>query len=185
MSATIYRRHALLGNIVLKVFPNVMQKILKKCISPDSLQAKYKKIDIRTVLKEGELKLMEKLPSMVDFTIELCYKILRDEHLILEPSCKWGNVPIDTEIEIADDVQRIVIATNEVISKKSEDVVETYCEEFRTKILKILIRVDTYLQQEDTCCNLYKTIHSSDINTQNTLQKLAQMPKINGMFNRI
>ncbi|CAG2184702.1 unnamed protein product [Mytilus edulis] len=59
---------------------------------------------------------MEKLPNTDDFTIELCYKILRYENVLHEPSCKWGNVPHDTEVEIGDDVQRILNATNDVIS---------------------------------------------------------------------
>lgn len=82
-----------------------MQTILKEFMSPKGLQVKYRLKDIRTALTENETSLMEKLPNMDEFTIELCYKILRYENVMIEPSCKWGNAPKNTDIDIADDIQ--------------------------------------------------------------------------------
>ncbi|CAG2220000.1 unnamed protein product [Mytilus edulis] len=182
MSAASKERQARLGNIVKKLFPKVMQKILKESVSPRGLQVKYQRKHIPIDLTENEISLMEKLPNIDDFTIELCYKILRYENVLHEPSCKWGNVPHDTEVEIGDDVQRILNATNDVISRKSDEISELYYEEFQKRTQEVLKRVDNYLCQ-DTCLQLYQTIQSSDINITGMQQEPTLMQEVNGMSN--
>ncbi|CAC5406360.1 unnamed protein product [Mytilus coruscus] len=178
MSTASKERQARLCNIVKKLFPKVMQQIFKECVSPRGLQGKYKQKFITIDFTENEISLMEKLPNIDDFTIELCYKILRYENVLHEPSCKWGNVPQDTEVEIGDDVQRILNATNDVISRKSEEISELYYEEFHNRTHQVLKRVDEYLCQ-DTCSQLYQMIHSSDINISDMLQELTLMQAVN------
>lgn len=158
-----------------------MQTILKDCMSPRVLQVKYQSKDIRTTLTEHEISVMEKLPNMNEFTIELCYKILRYENLMFEPSCKWGNAPNISDVEIADDIQRIVLATNEVITKKSEDVSEIYYEAFQKRLREILNRVDEFLHQ-DTCVKLYKIICRSEINSTDILQELTLLQQVESKF---
>ncbi|XP_063418377.1 uncharacterized protein LOC134701166 [Mytilus trossulus] len=178
MSAASKERQARLCNIVQKIFPKVMQKIFKESVSPRGLQVKYQRKHIPIDLTENEISLMEKLPNIDDFTIELCYKILRYENVLHEPSCKWGNVPHDTEVAIGDDVQRILNATNEVISRKSEEISELYYEEFHKRTRDVLKRVDNYLCQ-DTSIQLYQTIQSYDIDITDMLQQLALMQQVN------
>ncbi|XP_052067784.1 uncharacterized protein LOC127707292 [Mytilus californianus] len=178
MSTASKERQARLCNIVKKLFPKVMQHIFKECVSPRGLQGKYKQKFITIDFTENEISLMEKLPNIDDFTIELCYKILRYENVLHEPSCKWGNVPHDTEVEIGDDVQRILNATNDVISRKSEEISELYYGEFHNRTQQVLKRVDEYLCQ-DTSSQLYQTIHSSDINISDMLQELTLMQAVN------
>ncbi|VDI75434.1 Hypothetical predicted protein [Mytilus galloprovincialis] len=91
-------RQARLHNIVKNVFPKVMQQIFKECVSPRGLQGKYKQKFITIDFTANEISLMVRLPNIDDFSIELCYKILRYENVFSEPSCKWGNVPHDTEM---------------------------------------------------------------------------------------
>lgn len=182
MSAESKERLARLGNIVKKLFPKVMQKILKECISPRGLQVKYQLNNIPTDFTDSEISLMEKLPNLNNFTTELCFKLLRFENLLHEPSCKWGNVPHDTEIEIGDDIQRILNATNDVISRKSDEISQLYYEEFQKRTQEVLKRVDNYLCQ-DISIQLYQTIQNSDIDITDMLQQLALMQQVNGMVN--
>ncbi|XP_071146855.1 uncharacterized protein [Mytilus edulis] len=178
MSAASKERLARLGNIVKKLYPKVMQLILKECVSPRGLQGKYQQKHITIDFTENEISLMEKLPNIDDFTIELCYKILRYENVFREPSCKWGNVPHESEVEIADDVQRILNATNDVISRNSDEISELYYEEFHQRTRDVLKRVDKYLCQ-DTSIQLYQTIQSSNIDITDMLQQLALMQPVN------
>lgn len=182
MSATSIKRLAKLGNIVLHLFSKLLQIILKTRIGPSGLHAKYQLKDIRIALSESEMHLMENLPNMDEFTIELCYKILRYEYLMIGPSCKWGNVPNDTEVEIGDDVQRLLNETNEVISKMSDEISENYYEQFVKRLEAVIKRVDTYLHPGNfTCFKLYETICRSDFDSTDILQKLTVMQKIIGM----
>ncbi|CAG2238409.1 unnamed protein product [Mytilus edulis] len=178
MSTASKERQARLCNIVKNLFPKVMQQIFKECVSPRGLQGKYKQKFITIDFTTNEISLMERLPNIDDFTIELCYKILRYENVFSEPSCKWGNIPHDTEVAIGDDVQRILNATNDVISRKSEEISELYYEEFQKRTQDVLKRVDNYLCQ-DTSIQLYQTLQSSDIDITDMLQQLALMQQVN------
>ncbi|XP_071146852.1 uncharacterized protein [Mytilus edulis] len=178
MSTASKERQARLCNIIKNLFPKVMQQIFKECVSPRGLQGKYKQKFITIDFTANEISLMERYPNIDDFTIELCYKILRYENVFSEPSCKWGNIPHDTEVAIGDDVQRILNATNDVISRKSEEISELYYEEFHKRTRDVLKRVDKYLCQ-DTSIQLYQTIQSSDIDITDMLQQLALMQPVN------
>ncbi|CAC5383545.1 unnamed protein product [Mytilus coruscus] len=178
MSVTPEDRQARLGCVILKLFPTIMQSILKGYTNPRGLRVKFQLKDIRTTLTLSETSLMEHLPNIEDFTVELCYKILRYENLIIEPACKWGNIPHDTEVEISDDIQRIINLTNEVISKECGDISEIYYNEFLEKTKDVTKRVDGHLQQ-DTCFKVFTTTSSLDINPADILQELALVQKVN------
>ncbi|XP_063398430.1 uncharacterized protein LOC134683205 isoform X2 [Mytilus trossulus] len=183
MSTSAAKRKATLGKHVLVLFPKVMQTILKEHITPKGLQVKYRQNDIRTALTDSEISFMEKLPSLDEFTIELCYKILRYEHVIHEPKCTWGNVPNSTEVEISDDIQRILNLTNEVIGEMSAEIPIEYYEDFQKKTQEILKRIDAYLNH-DSCLKLYKTISKSDMNYIEIISKLADVKPIIVRANR-
>ncbi|XP_052083005.1 uncharacterized protein LOC127720461 isoform X1 [Mytilus californianus] len=180
MSST--ERQAVLGSFVIRLFPQVMQGILKEYITSRGLTEKYKQKDIRAVLTVSEIALMDKLPNMVDFTIELCYKILRYEHLLPEPKCKWGNVPSDEDVEIIDDIQRILNGTNEIIRMKSDDISEDYYEEVCTTTHDVLKRVDKFLNL-NTCVELYHAICQSKLNPTDIVSKLREVKQVNVTHN--
>ncbi|CAC5423738.1 unnamed protein product [Mytilus coruscus] len=148
MSDIFKDRHAKLGCMVLRLFPEVMQLILKEYATPNGVNRKYSQKDFHFVFKENEVVLMDKLPNMDDFTIEICYKILRFENMLDEPKCKWGNAPHDTEVEIADDIQRLINATNSIISINIEAVTENYSEKLLVEIKSIVTRTDSYFEQD-------------------------------------
>lgn len=181
MSTSAAERKAILGKFVLGLFPQVMQYILKAHISPRGLHVKYMRKNIHIAFTDSEISLMEKLPHLDEFTIDLCYKILRFEHLIYEPKCKWGNDPHNTEVEIADDIQRILNLTNEVIGKMSTELPNEYFEDFQKKTVEVLKRIDAYLC-EDSCFRLYETICRSDVNCTEIIEKVTDIQPINGMF---
>ncbi|XP_052102934.1 uncharacterized protein LOC127736429 [Mytilus californianus] len=178
MPVTPEDRRAKLGCVILRLFPKVMQIILKEYISLRGLRGKFQLKDVRTAFTKKEISLMEQLPCIDDFTVELCYKILRYENVMPEPSCKWGNIPHDTEVEVADDIQRIINTINDVISKKCEDISEEFYDEYLKKIKDITKRIDGHLHH-DTCIKLYTTICSSDMNHLCILQDLTLMQAIN------
>ncbi|XP_076103272.1 uncharacterized protein LOC143072293 isoform X2 [Mytilus galloprovincialis] len=182
MSATSAERQAVLGSFVLRLFPQVMQWIIKEYITSRGLTEKYKQKDIRAALTASEIALMDKLPDMVDFTIELCYKILRYEHLLPEPKCKWGNVPSDEDVEITDDIQRILNRTNEIIRMMSDDFSEDYYEEVCTTTHDVLKRVDKFLNM-NTCAELYHTICQSKLNPTDIVSKLRAVKQVNVTHN--
>lgn len=177
MSNTYNERLAKLGCMVLQLFPKMMQLILKEYATPKGLKRKYSQKDFNFVLKANEVVLMDKLPNMDEFTIEICYKILRFENMLDEPKCKWGKVPNDTEIEIANDIQRLINATNSIISISVEDVTEDYTEKLLGKIKLMVARIDSFLEQ-DTLSRMFKRLSISEPDTISILQDLTRITKI-------
>ncbi|XP_052083052.1 uncharacterized protein LOC127720501 isoform X2 [Mytilus californianus] len=177
MSDSFKDRHAKLGCMVLRLFPQVMQMILRYYVTPHWLKRKYLQQDYRFVFMENEIVLMDKLPNMDEFTIEICYKILRSENMLDEPKCKWGNVPHDVEVEIADDIQRLINATNSITSLKPEEVTNSYSEKLLQDIKLIVTRMDSFFKQ-DTLRRMYNTLSRSGTDSTSVLQDLALIKAI-------
>ncbi|CAC5383517.1 unnamed protein product [Mytilus coruscus] len=178
MSDIFQERHAKLGCMVLRLFPKVMQMILKDYITPKGLQKRFSKNDFRLGFTENEVVLMEKLPNIDDFTIEISYKILRFEFNMLdEPNCKWGNVPHDTEVEIADDIQRLINATNSLIKINTEEVTAQYSEKMLEEIKFMVTRIDSYLEQDDLR-SLFTSLCRSETDYSSILQDLTRVKAI-------
>ncbi|CAG2223693.1 unnamed protein product [Mytilus edulis] len=178
MSDIFKERHAKLGCMVLRLFPKVMQMILKDYITPKGLQTRFLKNDFRLVFTNSEVVLMEKLPNIDDFTVEMSYKILRFEfNMLHEPKCKWGNVPHYTDVEIADDIQRIINATNSIIKINTNNVTENYSENLLEEIKMMVTRIDSYLKQDDLT-SLYNSLCRSETDSNATLQDLTSVKTI-------
>lgn len=181
MSDIFKDRHARLGCIVLKLFPKIMQMILQHYETPAGLKQKYLRQKFCFVFTEREMVLMNLLPNMDEFTIELCYKILRSENWLDEPKCKWGNVPHDIEVEISDDIQRLINATNSILRFNSEEVTKKYFEKSMDEIKLIVTRGDSFLQQ-DVFGSLYNSLRRTDIDSYSILQDLTRIKAIDGKF---
>lgn len=174
--------HAKIGAFVLRLFPTMMQLILKDNIPPGRLKRIFIDKTFSLILTDADIDLMKMLPNLDDFTIEICYKILRFENLIREPKCKWGNIPHETEVGIADDIQRILNFSNEVISKTSQELTTIYHEsKFEDTVKQIVKRVDEYLRSDD-CKKMYQHLHNQKIDTSEVLDKLTHTQHIQGKF---
>ncbi|CAG2209451.1 unnamed protein product [Mytilus edulis] len=175
-------RHAKLGLMVLRLFPKVMQMILRYYVTPQWLKQKYSKQHFSFVLTENEVILMDKLPNMDEFTFEIFYKILRSENVLDEPTCKWGKIPQDTDVEISDDIQRLINATHLIRSITSEQVTETKLEKLLEEIRLIVSRIDSFLEL-DTLESMFNSfIKSNSDDSISILQDLAMVKAIDGRF---
>ncbi|CAC5403135.1 unnamed protein product [Mytilus coruscus] len=174
---SIDERKVLIFNVVLVLFPKIMQLLLQSFITPRGLLNKYNNRDLKVVLTDTEKSEMEKLPKMTEFTIELCYKILRFEHLVPEPSSQWEVLPDEDHQEITDDIKRIVFDTNDVFNKLGEDVSNTAYETFKGKVEGIVARIDSNLGQE-SCKQCYEEVISLDTQLDICLSELQKLRKI-------
>lgn len=172
-------RRAKLGCFVTKVFPKTMQSVLVSNIRETALQSKYQQDDLKIGLTYEEKKLMDELPKIENFTSELCFKILRFEKLIPEPKGKWGNIPERGNVTIADDIQRIIFASNDVISIPIAEFTEDFYCKFLYKTEPILVRIDKFLR-EGVCHNYYKEIFSKGIDVHARLKDLEYCSCIEG-----
>lgn len=175
-------RHAQLGLFVLKLFPTMMQFILKYSIAPAKLNREYLLKTLQKVFTEDEIDLLKTLPKVDNFTINICYKILRFGSLIEEPQCKWGNIPLEKDIKIEDDIQRIINYSNDVISRTSGEIDEIYSNVFEENVKQMITRVDVYLKSDD-CQNLYQNLHELQIDLSEVLRQITGIKTIKGEVN--
>lgn len=170
-----------LSAITVKLFPKLMQLLLKDCINPKSLNSKFKNNDLKFAFTADDFSLMSKLPKIEDFTVSLCYKILRYEKLIDEPRCKWGHIPDDTHVEISDDILRILLIGNELITKLQGNIANDYYIKTKRKIESIICRVDRYLDSDNNKCHeLYRLICDSKDDASGCLKILQNLPTVQG-----
>lgn len=156
-----------------------MQLLLQNLITPRGLRNKYNNRDLKLNLTESEKSEMEKLPKMTDFTIELCYKIIRFENLVPEPSSQWEILPDENHQEITDDIKRIVFITNDVFNKLGEDVSDKSYETFKAKVEGIVARIDSYLEQE-SCKHCFEEVIALEAQLDICLKELQKLREIHG-----
>lgn len=174
--------HAKLGWIVLKVFPKVMQWILTAHIGVAGLHTRYctRNYNLQIVLTHYENDLMQKLPKIDDFTVELCYKILRSENY-LHGSPNVASFTV-AETEIADDIRCILRSTNEIIEKESRDITENYVFKYLYKLELVLSRIDKFLNENcNDCRTLYHDVCKEVIDEQACLDELKKLRIIDGI----
>ncbi|CAC5399556.1 unnamed protein product [Mytilus coruscus] len=163
------------------MFPKMMNAILKEHVTPKWLHIRYNRHDFHFVLSKDEIDLMETLPNVDDFTVELCYKILRYEVEIDEPTCKWGNIPHETEVKLSDDIQRILNATNDIESFQKQIIGIDYIKIYVEKIEKLITRMDTYYP-ESAFLELYRYIRNLDSKSHSHFSLIQQPTKGWGNF---
>lgn len=166
-------------NVVLVLFPKMMQLLLQSFITPRGLLNKYNNRDLKVALTDTEKSIMEKLPQMTEFTIELCYKILRFEHLVPEPSSQWQILTDEDHQDITDDIKRIVFDTNDIFNKLGEDILNTSYETLKVKVEGIVSRIDSYLGQE-LCKQCYEKVISLDTQLEICIKELKKLREIDG-----
>lgn len=137
--------HAKIAFIVLTYFPKIMQALLTFHIAPVGLQNKYKGSVLKGILTLEEHSLIRNLPSVEDFTIDLCFKILRCEDLISVPTHDWGILPQHGNFTIADDIQRLIKCANDVIDQDPDTFTKNGYIKFLYKTENLFGRVNTFL----------------------------------------
>ncbi|VDI02853.1 Hypothetical predicted protein [Mytilus galloprovincialis] len=179
MSLSVERRlHAKLGWIVLKVFPKVMQWILTAHIGVAGLHTRYRNrnYNLQMILTDNENNLMQKLPKIDEFTIELCYKILRSENYL--HSSTDASFSVD-ETVVSDDIRCILLSTNDIIKKESRDITQNYAIKHLYKFELLLRRIDKFLNENGNICrSLYHEICKENIDELACLDELKKLQLI-------
>lgn len=174
------RRHEKLAKIVVQ-FRKIMQMILKENITPKGLKAKFTNKTLSVPLTDIEIALMEELPNINNFTVGLCYKILRLEKFIDEPKSKLPDTR-ETKSEISYEINQIIDKRNNLIGQETNDITEEYYKTFTNEVKQIANRVDAYLAHGqivyDMICRCMTTRPSNTC-----LEELKKMEPINSKFN--
>ena len=178
--------HAVLGRITVTVLPKMCQQILESIISADNLYCSFQnKNDLKIILVEEERAIITtmKANGYKHFKVQLCYKILRHEQWVGKPRQNWGNVPLHTDIHISDDIERIRLSRNKVVSMETKSLDKTTFLTLIDEFREIAKRVDFYLKNGGMfLLQIQPTESMTKAEIESTVEEIRRLPVIVGMF---
>ena len=100
-------------------------------------------------LNKAEKKLIQTLDidGYNQLDMSLLYKLIRRFNLVAEPSKKWGNRPLATNIDQGDDMERMRYNRNDLVHRPKGGLSEEEREKFFQESIEIACRVDSFIGQ--------------------------------------
>ena len=178
--------HAVLGRITVTVLPKMCQQILESIISADNLYCSFQnRNDLKIILVEEEQAIITTMVSngYKHFTVQLCYKILRHEQWVGTPRQNWGNVPLHTDMHISDDIERIRLSRNKIVSMETKNLDETTFLTLMDEFREIAKRVDFYLKKDVMfVLQIQPTESMTKLEIESAVDEIRRLSVIEGTF---
>ncbi|CAG2236465.1 ERBB4 [Mytilus edulis] len=153
MSSLEKNRCAKCSMVVLEVFPMIMQNLM----AHTGTQAKtlytaiMRNAPFRRNLNKSELDMVDTLQTdeYTKIDVSLSYKIIVNffQLSIPPPSRQWGAKPIDTEIGIGEDIERIRRERNSFVHRVNANISEALFDNFFVTFIEVGERIDVYLNK--------------------------------------
>lgn len=139
--------------VVLEVFPMIMQELMAQTEYP--AKSLYDDImgnaSFRKKLNKSEFDMVDTLKTdeYTKINVRLSYKIIVNffPFFITPPSRQWGANPIDTEIGIGDDIERIRQEQNRLVQRVIYNISEVMFDNFFVTFIEVGKRIDAYLNK--------------------------------------
>lgn len=127
--------------------------ILASEIQPADL---YNKIQVSGLLLIGKNKLVSTqlkicclqppaIPDYSNFDVTLLYTLIRNLCPSLEPTKGWGKDPVDADIQIGDDIERLRIFRNNNVHSSSSEISDIDFEIIWKKLKTVLQRIKNHM----------------------------------------
>ena len=178
--------HAVLGRITVTVLPKMCQQILESIISADNLYCSFQnRNDLKIILVEEEQAIITTMVSngYKHFTVQLCYKILRHEQWVGTPRQNWGNVPLHTDMHISDDIERIRLSRNKIVSMETKNLDKTTFLTLMDEFREIAKRVDFYLKKDVMfVLQIQPTESMTKLEIESAVDEIRRLSVIEGTF---
>ena len=155
-------------NIVLMMIQNDPNNKFMKSLN------KAEKILIQTLDTDGYKKL----------DMSLLYKMIRRFNLVAEPSKKWGNRPLATNINQGDDMERMRNNRNDLVHRPKGGLSEEEREKFFQESIEIACRVDQFIGESTSSFETQiLNARRYNITPEQSRQALGKCPTRRGNFN--
>lgn len=139
--------------ICLDVLKLPLVDILASEIQPADL---YNKIQVSGLLLNGKNKLASMqlticylpppaIPDYSNFDVTLLYTLIRNLCPSLEPTKGWGKDPVDADIQIGDDIERLRIFRNNNVHNSSSEISDIDFEIIWKKLKTVLQRIKNHM----------------------------------------
>ena len=142
-----------LNLVIIDELTQILRDLLHNEIQPTDIFNTVKQNYLK-IFRSDEIALIStaKTKSYNDFDITLLYKLLRNVcPNIPSPTQQWGDpeMPLQNEITVGDDIERIRLIRNKVLGHISEAAItETEFQEYWSTISDICTRMQTLLNKD-------------------------------------
>ena len=142
-------RHASSLIVALEFYPQMAIKMIHKCPSNIVLMMIQNDPNNKFMksLNDSETKLIPTLSTdgFNKLDMSLLYKLIRRFNLVPEPSEKWGNRPLATNINQGDDMERMRFNRNDLVHRPRGGLSEEERDKFFKESIEIACRVDNFI----------------------------------------
>lgn len=151
-------------NICQDVLKLPLVDILASEIQPADL---CNKIKVSGLLLNGENKLASMqlkicylsppaIPDYNNFDVTLLYKLIRNLCPSLEPTKGWGKDPADRDIQIGDDIERLILWRNNYVLHSSSGISDSYFKIILKELKSLLQRIQSHMTSKGYNVNYEK-----------------------------
>lgn len=139
--------------ICLDVLKQPLADILASEIQPADLYNKIKNsgslLNGKNKLAAIQLKICFLLPPAIpdytNFDVTLLYKLIRNLCPSLEPTNGWGKDPVDADIQIGDDIERLRLFRNNNVHNDSSEITDIDFEIILKKLKSVFQRIQNHM----------------------------------------
>lgn len=85
------------------------------------------------------------IPDYNKFDVTLLYKLIRNLCPSLAPTKGWGNNPVDADIQIGDDIERLRLFRNKHIHEGSSELSDNDFETFWKNLKSVFQRIQSHM----------------------------------------
>lgn len=153
-------------NICQDVLKLPLVDILASEIQPADL---CNKIKVSGLLLNGENKLASMqlkicylsppaIPDYNNFDVNLLYTLIRNLCPSLEPTKGWGNDPADTDIQIGDDIERLMLWRSNNVLHSSSGISDSYFKIILKELKSLLQRIQSHMTSKGYNVNYEKKL---------------------------
>lgn len=193
MSSLDKKRCAKCSMVVLEVFTKIMQDLMRhtKVKAKDLYNSIEKNAPFRRRLNKSELIMVDTLLTneYTEIDVSLSYKIIVNffQLHIPPPSRQWGTNPIDTEIGIGEDIERIRRERNSFVHKVNANISDSFFHNFFDTFIEVGKRIDKFLQKSPSdgyayIVKQYQTCVLDPEYENKLLVARADIEQLEGMF---
>lgn len=153
-------------NICQDVLKLPLVDILASEIQPADL---CNKIKVSGLLLNGENKLASMqlkicylsppaIPDYNNFDVTLLYTLIRNLCPSLEPTKGWGKDPADTDIQIGDDIERLILWRSNNVLHYSSGISDSYFKIILKELKSLLQRIQSHMTSKGYNVNYEKKL---------------------------
>jgi hypothetical protein len=133
--------------VVMEIFPEIMQYLVMDIVQPQTFYNLLQNSVVLDKLTSNEKDIFSTLPTdgYDKCGTILLYKLVRQQ--LVKPRQGWGKAPLDSDMSISDDIERIRILQDSFVNIEQTNITDDKEMSFFCDVLELAKRFDQYCER--------------------------------------